>query len=477
MTPLFPDRSGPFLTARTAFARRVLIGMAVLAGGHAAPGAVAAQDGRVAAIRSVLAGGAAEEAPGCVMGQFAEGRTVRIVSQGEADLAAHRPLDADTLFYGASLSKQFTALAAATLIVQGKLALEDDVRRYLPELPAYSRPVTVAMLMHHTSGIRDSLSLLRMAGLADVGQASKAQALGLLFRQRDTAFEPGSAYSYSNGGYLLLAEIVARVSGRPFADYARDAVFAPAGMPNAYFLDDGTPRKGALAHGYLPEAGGYAVRDTFPRFSGSGGLMLSMADMAAWEADVARNHRVWTPQVAQILLTPGRFNDGTVIDDGKGLSYGGGLHIGRKGGERVIRHGGSAEAFKHAYLRLPDRGLSFALLCNRGDRKASATLAAAMRAAGVRPPGQPVRPQAGLYHSDELNADYALVREGDGLAVTITSPLTDRPRRLHFTARDDGRFHAGPMSLAPSGDPERLVLRRGRSGELVLIRTAERKPR
>ncbi|TYC90499.1 beta-lactamase family protein [Novosphingobium sp. BW1] len=429
------------------------------------------------AVLSSASGAPGHAEPGCVFAQFEKGRTVRLVAQGQADLSAHRALDAQTLFYGASLSKQFTALATAKLVAEGKLALEDDVRRYLPELPVYERPVTVEMLMHHTSGIRDFLSLLRLAGMEDVGEASRAQALDLLFRQQGTAFTPGSAYSYSNGGYLLLAEIVARVSGQSFAAYAREAIFRPAGMPNAYFLDNANPAAGTFAHGYLPKGDHFVERDTFPRFSGSGGLMLSMADLAAWEREVAQGGSVWTPEVADILLTPGRLADGSVLDDGKGLTYGGGLHIGRRGGERIVTHGGSAQAFKHVYLRLPDRGQSFALLCNRGDWKASATLEKALDAAGVRRPGMPQMPAAGTYHSEELNADYTLAREGKGLAVTIATPLVESPRVLHFAPEDDGAFHAGPMRLAVTCDPARLTLSRGRSGELVLLRGDERKTR
>ncbi|MXP24729.1 serine hydrolase [Altererythrobacter indicus] len=429
------------------------------------------------AVRAVFAARASSSAPGCIWGEFAEGRTVRIVATGQADMATGRKLDTDTLFYGASLSKQFTALAAATLVAQGKLSMDDDIRHYLPELPAYSRPVTVAMLMHHTSGIRDSLSLLRMAGMEDVGRASKGEALDLLFRQRDTAFEPGSAYSYSNGGYLLLAEVVARVSGEPFDVYARKAIFAPAGMPHAYFLSDASLRPGSFAHGYVRKDGQFELRDTFPRFSGSGGLMLSMADLAAWEKDVAEEHHVWTPAIARILLKPGRFNDGSLVDDGKGLAYAGGLHLGLRGTEHVIMHGGSAEGFKHAYLRLPDRGRSFALLCNRGDWRASTKLAEALRASGTPLPGLLHRPPQGVFHSDELNADYSLAAEGDNLLVTIRSPLSDGAQVLRFEPGDDGRYHFGSMNLAPTDDPARLVLRRGRSGDIILIRRAERNER
>lgn len=430
-----------------------------------------------AAMHQAIADPVHRAAPGCVAGRFEEGRLVQFAAAGFADIDKGRPLGRDTLFYGASLSKQFTALAAATLIADGKLALDDDVRRYLPELPRYRAPITVAMLMHHTSGIRDSLGLLRMAGMSDVGRASKQEALQLLFRQTDTAFVPGTRYDYSNGGYLLLAEIVERVSGMSFAEYAHQAIFAPLGMPNAYFLDDASPRPGTFAHGYMPadtadgaEGGRFVRRDTFPRFSGSGGLMLSMADLERYEADIEHGHRVFTPEVARILLTPGRYSDGREVDDGRGLSYGGGLHIGRKGGRRVVRHGGSAEALKHAYLRLPDTRQAFAVLCNRGDWKASDRLARVMAASGVPAPGLPDTQPVGLFHSPELDADYRITADGAGLTVQVTSPLVEEAQILRFAPKDDGAYHSGATTIAPTGDPARIVVSRGGSGPIVFTR-------
>src|SRR5690606_8999170 len=120
-----------------------------------------------------------------------------------------------------------------------------------------------------------------------------------------------------------------------------------------------------------------------------------------YEYDIERGHRVWTPEVAKIMLTPGRFSDGSPIDDGDGGGYGGGLHLTTKGGQRIVEHGGAAEAFKHAYLRLPDRHLAFAVFCNRGDWKADSKLFAVMAANGVQYPGVPQIQPVGLFHSDE----------------------------------------------------------------------------
>jgi len=421
------------------------------------------------AIRAIITDKQHKIAPGCIVGTFRNGSAERVVPQGYANIESRQPIDGDTQFYAASISKQFTALAAATLIVQGKLALDDDVRRYLPELPVYRAPVTVGMLMHHTSGIRDSLGLLRLAGMNDVGRASKEQALHLLFQQQDTDFVPGTAYRYSNGGYLLLAEIVERVSGQPFAEYAKRTVFEPIGMKSAYFIDNNL-RPGTFAHGYLPAGEGFAARDTFPRFSGSGGLMLSMNDLARYEYDIDRGHKVWTPRITKIMLTPGRYTDGNLIDDGNGLSYGGGLHLGEKGGQYVVTHTGSAEALKHAYTRLPDRHLAFAILCNRGDWAASAKLREAITASGVRYPGFPATVPTGMFYSEQLESYYHLTPEPNGLQVEISSSLTAKPIVRHFTPRDDGRYSDGPMSITPTDDPARALLGRGGIEGIALVR-------
>ncbi|SNS33724.1 CubicO group peptidase, beta-lactamase class C family [Sphingomonas laterariae] len=422
-----------------------------------------------ASMADILADPAHAAAPGCVAGAFRDGAMVAQAASGYADLADQIPLDGETLFYGASLSKQFTALAAATLIADGRLSLDDDVRKYLPELPAYRATVTVGMLMHHSAGIRDSLSLLRLAGMADVGRASKDQALRLLFRQSDTAFVPGTSYSYSNGGYLLLAEIVERVSGRPFADYARRAIFAPLGMKRSYFLDGkaGGPR---AAHGYVPDAGKFVVRDTFPRFSGSGGLMISLNDLARFERDIERGHRVWTPAVAKIMLAPGRLATGARIDDGKGMGYGGGLHIGRRRGQWFVQHGGAAEAFKHVYARLPERHEAYVLLCNRGDWNAQEKIDQVMMASGVPLATVARAAPSGRFRSRELDAEYSLAMDGTQLTVTISSPLLASPRVERFTPAEDGSYVAGPTRMTFGDGSDHIVVARGGSGGIRFSR-------
>ncbi|WEK42890.1 MAG: serine hydrolase [Candidatus Sphingomonas colombiensis] len=388
----------------------------------------------VSATRDIVTDPKGANAPGCAVGAFRDGKTLFTTAAGMADLEMRKPIDADTLFYAASVSKQFTALAAATLIERGKIGLDDDVRKYLPELPRYDAPITVRMLIHHTSGIRDSLTLMRFAGAAGANEMTKAQGLDLLFAQKGTNFTPGTSYTYSNGGYLLLAEIVERVSGMPFADYAAQAVMKPLGMKRAMFMNDRRPDLANFAHGYNPKGDGYAVRDTYPYFSGSGGLLISINDFAKYDYDLTVGHKVWTPAVQAIMLTPGAFTNGApAIEQRSGLAYAGGLQMGMRGGQKIIQHGGAAEAFKTHYERFPDRKLSIVVLCNRGDWVSQDKADAVANIVDGHFLAAPRKPAPGRYVSDELKSSYDIVFDGDKLTAGISSTYKPQGEPLELT--------------------------------------------
>ncbi len=405
----------------------------------------AAQAADLNRIRAIVSDPKGLTAPGCAVGAFRNGKTLFVTAAGASDVETQKPLDGDTLFYAASVSKQFTALAAAKLIEQGKLSLEDDIRKYLPELPAYEVPVTVRMLMLHTAGIRDSLELIRLSGMGSAANSNKAKALQLLFQQRSTNFTPGTAYTYSNGGYLLLAEIVERIAGMPFADYAKRAILQPLGMKRSFFMNDAPPKGTNIAHGYVPGGSGFEVRDTYPTFSGSGGLMVTINDLAKFERDIAVGHKVWTPAVAKIMTTPGTFTNGEpAFEERTGLVYAGGLMVGRRNGQYFVQHGGGAEGFKNMLARLPERKLSVAVFCNRGDfvsqDKADEVIEAIEgdiltdAVAAVDPTGR--------YVSDELQATYELSLSGDELTAKISSPFAPEGPTLKFKRNADGSFGA-----------------------------------
>lgn len=426
-----------------------------------------------AALKDAISDPDHEVAPGCAYGIFA-GANETFVANGFADLETRKPIDEDTVFYAASLSKQFTVIALAQLVQAGRIGLDDDARDYLPELPTYSTPVTVDMLVHHTAGIRDSLTLLRLAGLSATAADAKEQAMRLLFQQQGTTSTPGTRFAYSNGGYLLLAGIVERLTGQSFASYARQNILEPLGMDASYFLDGEDRPSPHRAHGYIKEAGGFQVRDTYPRFSGSGGLMTTMRDLARYERDIARGHRVWTPKVREIMLAPGKLtNGGTVRHPTIGLPYAGGLLVGQRNGRHVVQHGGGAEGFKHSYVRLPDDGLSIITLCNRGDWVAQERLEAAIDI--VRPgllQRLSVDSLQGSYHSAELSTVYHLQAEGDDLLVTIRPSLAPAaPASLLFSGSPQDGFKNGSISLKPDPDGNGFMLASGRVSGLHFTST------
>lgn len=431
----------------------------------------------IAAVQRILSDGKAAAAPGCAVGAFRAGKPLFVTAAGLADVNSGRPLDPDSLFYAASVSKQFTALAAAKLIEQGKLRLDDDIRKYLPELPAYARPVTVRMLMQHTSGIRDSLDLIRFAGIGSASRTDKDTALRLLFQQQDTNFVPGTKYTYSNGGYLLLAEVIERVAGMPFADYATRTILKPLGMNRSMFMNGARTNEANVAHGYVPVAGRFEVRDTFPTFSGSGGLMVSISDLARFERDIAVGGKVWTPAVAKIMTAPGSLSNATPVLVGQdGLVYAGGLMVGRRKGQSFVQHGGGAEGFKNIYARLPERKLAVALFCNRGDFVAQDKADQIIELIEGEILERPLDPEgrlAGRYVSDELKAVWDIAVEGDELKARITSPFAaGEGSTLTFRRNEDGSYGAAGTRLLFDGDAQGFTLRSGRVHALHFRRAA-----
>ena len=433
-----------------------------------------AADAAVERLRSIVAYTEHETAPGCAIGIFRAGKPTVLTATGYANLEQRRLIDADTLFYAASVSKQFTALAVAKLAEAGKISLDDDVRRYLPELPQYQVPITIRMLLHHTAGIRDSLGLLTLAGMGTADKHSKEAVLQLVFRQQSTNFLPGSAYAYSNGGYLLLAEIVARASGMPFAAYAKREVLDPIGMKSSFFLDGPPAPSPDMAHGYVWANDKFEIRDTYPRFSGSGGLVVSMNDLARYEHDFEIGHKVWTAATRELLLQPGTLTNGdpALVWPGSSMAYGGGLEIGWRKGHRFIQHAGGAEAFRTVIARMPDRHLSVALLCNRAiavEDKGDATIEA-VEGKILRDPDEQL---PGRYYSAELQAHYVLTLKDQVLSISIIPKGATQPASTWQFRKQGGigRFRDGDRILTPLTNG--FMLDSFRSSGLYFQRVAE----
>ena len=191
-----------------------------------------------ARVDAVFADYASDAGPGCSLGVIRDGRLIHATGYGAANLDHGIPNGPATVFRIGSVSKQFTAAAIALLAVRGELELDAPVQRYIPEFPDYPDPPTVRHLIHHTSGVRDYIVLMSLAGNRSEDFYTNQEVLDAINRQRELNFTPGSEYLYSNAGYFLLGEIVARVSGQSLREFAETEFFGPLGMTHTHFHDD-----------------------------------------------------------------------------------------------------------------------------------------------------------------------------------------------------------------------------------------------
>src|SRR5438552_9442450 len=255
------------------------------------------------------------DSPGCAVAVVKDGKIIYKRGYGMADLEHDVPIMPDSVFYVGSVSKQFTAMTAALLIQQGRLAFEDDIRKYLPEIPDYGTAITIRHLIHHTSGLREYLTSARPNELVD-----NQRVLEITSQQPDLLFKPGDRYSYSNTGYCLLAIIVERQSGMRFSQFAEQRIFAPLGMKDSHFHDDLTRLVRNRAYAYDPKpGGGFLAAAPVPNRVGMGGLFTTVNDLFKWDQSLY-DDRLGAPGLIHLMETAGRLNDGRHLENAFGLN-------------------------------------------------------------------------------------------------------------------------------------------------------------
>lgn len=306
------------------------------------------------------------DSPGCALGVYRDGEIVYRKGYGMANLDWEIPIDPATVFYVGSVSKQFTAAAIALLILGGDLSLDDDIRQYLPELPAYESPVTVGHLLHHTGGMRDMYATMVAEGVDIFDIVSDEEAIELLSRQ-DLDFPPGEEFSYSNGGYFLLAQIVERVSGMSFNEFTRTNLFEPLGMDDTHFHDDPGHIIRARAMSYETDDAGQTKQNYVSTFDfvGQGGLYTTVGDLIQWDRNFYESH-LGGAGFTDFMLTRG------VLTNGEEIPYALGLQHMEYRGQTVIDHAGGMMGFRADLVRFPDQHFSVSALCNHSDIDPSA---------------------------------------------------------------------------------------------------------
>ena len=303
--------------------------------------------------------------PGCALSVIRDHKIVYERGYGMADLDHNIPITPTTVFHVASMSKQFTAASILLLAQEGKLSLDDPVRKYIPELPDFGTPVTIRQLLHHTSGLRDQWDLLQLSGWRySRDLITDADVLYVVSHQRDLNFPPNTKHLYSNTGYTLLAQIVARVSGQPLRSFTTARIFAPLGMKNTHFRDDYDEVVKNMAYGYVPSGDTYRLSVTNFNTVGATSLITTVEDLALWDENFY-TPRIGGPALVQQLQKRGKLNNGEQID------YAAGLVIGKYRGLNTVDHGGADAGYRSDMIRFPDQHFTVACLCNLGSANPS----------------------------------------------------------------------------------------------------------
>jgi CubicO group peptidase (beta-lactamase class C family) len=365
--------------------------------------------------------------PGASVAVIQHGKLVYQKGYGIANLEYDVPIKPETIFHVASVSKQFTAMSIVLLENDGKLSIDDDVHKYLTELPDYGRKITLRNLMQHTSGIRDQWQTLGIAGWRLDDVITQQQILGVLFRQKELNFEPGTRHLYSNGGYSLLAEVVGRVSGKPLPEFCDERIYRPLGMTRTHFHDDHRRLVPGRAYSYARDGSGFQASPLNYANVGATSLFTTAPDLARW-LDNFRDPKVGGAKAIARLQEQAVLSDGTKID------YALGVVVDKYRGLRTISHSGGDAGYRSHVLWFPDQELGVVVLSNFGamnpgylaNRVAAVYLAKEMSPEPAppkpAPPGQSKAVSAvtegmeqytGAYWSDEVETLYT-VRLKDG---------------------------------------------------------------
>jgi CubicO group peptidase (beta-lactamase class C family) len=300
--------------------------------------------------------------PGCALAVYRDGKIIYAKGYGLANVEENVAITPQSVFDIGSTSKQFTAASILLLEKQGKLSVNDDVRKFIPELPSYGQKITILHLLNHTSGLRDYLSLMELAGINTDSVTSDADALALITRQKALNFAPGSDFLYSNTGFFLLSVIVQRVSGKSLREFATENIFAPLEMTHTQYRDNHAAliANRALAYQEQENNDGYMLDVSYFEQTGDGAVHTSVEDLLKWDENFY-SPRVGGKAFLDEIQERGKLNNGKVLDYAKGL------RLQDYRGLQTVSHGGAWRGYRAELLRFPEQHFSVACLCNVGN--------------------------------------------------------------------------------------------------------------
>lgn len=317
------------------------------------------------------------DSPGCAVGVIQNGEWVYQHAFGMADIEAKKPMTTKNSFYIGSNGKQFTAMSILLLAEQGKLSINDDIHKYLPEMPDYGYHITVENLVHHTSGIKDYLILWLqefagqgLDGYDHIASIHEGNSLELIASQKALDFAPGDQYTYSNSNYFLLGVIVERVSGKSLRQFAAENIFKPLGMTHTQYKDNIPITIPDLAIGnmFAPDGSRWSTRQISQNYHlvGDGGLYTTLDDLFKWDQNFYHN-RLGKKDPHLI----DRMYSTQMLNNGKQGDYGFGLGIYDYHGMLEIEHGGGFIGYRSDIARFPEQKLTVIELCNFSSNKNS----------------------------------------------------------------------------------------------------------
>ncbi len=406
--------------------------------------------------------------PGCALAVVKDGHIVYEHGYGMANLELGIAITPQSVFDIGSISKQITAMAILLLAQEHKLSLDDDVRKYLPEIPDYGSTITIRHMLHHTSGLRNYDDLFDLEGIPEADLTTDRDAMDLIVRQKGVNFKPGEEFLYSDTNYFLMSQIVKRVTGQTLRQFAQDRIFGALGMTSTHFHDDHTMIVPRRATGYAPHKGGGFEMDmsNFEQL-GDGSVMTTVEDLAKWDQNF-EHPVVGGADAIRQLTTPGTLNNGQPIP------YALGLFLDHYRGLNWIHHSGEWVGYRAALSRFPDQHFSTLVMCNCVGSMSPMTMALRVanvylaeefsrteKASSAKPastvPDATLKQYVGTYWSEKNGAlrkfvlqdgklimvspgmTYDLLPVGDGQFEALEADIEHKDKYI-FHAAKDGRF-------------------------------------
>ena len=313
----------------------------------------------IAKIDEVFSDYAKPDSAGCSLGIYRNGLIAYAHGYGMASLELGVPITPQTVFDIGSTSKQFTAFSVLLLQQQGKLSVDDDIRKFMPEIPDYGHRITLHHLMTHTSGMRDYAGLFDLAGIPEQNLTNDQDAVDLIVRQKALNFNPGDEWDYSNTGFFLLSQVVKRVTGKTLRDFEQENIFTPLAMTSTQIFNDHSlviPHR-ATGYSYDRERKAFGVEMSNFEQTGDGSIQTSVEDLQKWDENFY-TAKLGGPDLIKQMQVVGKLNNG------EEHGYAAGLEITKYRGQPVVRHGGAWAGYRAELMRFPQQHTSIAVLCN-----------------------------------------------------------------------------------------------------------------